>query len=158
MRAAFALVALLAAGTACSQDLAIKQYSFVWTAARAGDTVLEVEKTPETTNIRLIRKSSYNMEIVQFSPQQAMEIGKALEKTQAMFEKQKGAEASTSDRIEAGGHIVRFTTSPTAGFTVNIAQRIDTGVSVSRQDAIDLTPLLLRSKEFAAFLDEKIKL
>lgn len=163
-KAVLALVAILmvSIGTiSYAEDFLIDNYAFEWTVAREGKAELLVVKTNESTFIQLLGRGDYAR--LRLTADEAVDISRALEKTDEYFTKQKGTTADArSEVVVAGEYKVVFSTSPQYGFAISIGK--DGGVSsfdvivLDRSQAMEFQPNLAKAHELLQFVDSKINL
>jgi hypothetical protein len=150
----FALVALLA--QAAEPALKIEEYRFEWTVAEAGKAKLFVEKTNETTRIRIYDEHNF----LSMSPADAKLVGIALAQADKYYAKFKGSKEDVQDSLAAGEHEVTFRTSVKYGFGIYIREKerlaFGSTTSLDRKQAAAFAPYLKRADEMADQVDKVI--
>lgn len=136
-------------------DFQIKEFDFEWIVTKSGDAKLLVEKTHETTVIRLRQ----DMDSLSILPKDAEPIGIALSKADDFWAAMRGSDKDVQESVEVGKYEVTFRHSPQYGFSVWVQESgryFMSNVSLDREAANLFAPHMQKAQEMATFVDQKI--
>lgn len=134
-------------------------YLLRWVVMTVGNTDFRVMKDEERSYINVYRDSGLVSVAARMPGPDAVAVGKALARTQEVFEAQQGSSDNVAESVEAGNFTVTFRTSVFAGFTVVIqenSRNSTNAVTLSREEAIGIQPELLKANEYLAFLESQV--
>lgn len=167
MRVTALLVLLTLTGTAKSQPFSMDDYQIRWTIMGVGNTELRIMKSPQNTFINIYRSNGITSAAVRMSPEDAVLVAQALERTQEIFDSQQNTTENVAESIDTGNYEVTFRTSVFNGFSVVIQEKNrfndqfsdrygTNAVTLPLQEALGITTDLHSARELADYLDSQV--
>lgn len=132
----------------------IENYSFEWSVVKTGDVALTIEKTQDTTVVRL--RSDMNM--VTMKPAEAEAVAMALAKTDTYYQSMKGGN-DKRETLNAGEWTVTFSNDAKYGFSIYISDgsTFPSRISINRSDAVALSGHMAKARAMVSFVDARIR-
>lgn len=155
--------AILLSSMMCAADPAaefqVEEYFFRWTVIETADNSLKVIKTGRNATIVQLGDDSDDRTII-LRPADAAAIGKVLKQTETVSEKLAANKSpKCSEEVRAGRWLVFFSRDGDK-FDVGITDAKDESspmALISREEAAELAPHLMKAVEMAKYVDEKVK-
>jgi hypothetical protein len=143
-----------------AEPLAITDYSFVWHAAKVQDVSMDIEKSPEGLFVA-ISSPGGPLATVYATPNQAIAIAEVLKKTEDYYSKQmRDMDFNAEDVVPVQNLFkVYFSSSRGQNFMVRLRgiNAFSAAVNMTRQEALGIIEHLLKAKEMAALVNERIR-
>lgn len=147
---------LLSHGTAFAFE--VTQYQFIWQMTEAGKAALEIEKTPEGTQLVLKSTQRIMGGTLKLTPSEAESIGAVFAQVDTYYEAMKD-KTSDTQKVMAGEYEVTFSQS-SSGFWIILTPPdsiLGFGrVSLDREGVKAVTTPLLEASERVKFFAERI--
>jgi len=140
---------------ATGKPYVIDDYSFDWVLWRDGDAGLRIEKTQDTTRVRL----SANMNRLGLSGAEAEAVGAVLAKTEAVYARLRAAGKDTSEKVKAGGLRVDFDFSQKFGFSAWVIGKglLAERIRLTKKHAVAVQPHLAQASALCDFVDRRVR-
>ena len=134
-------------------EFTIDDWSFTWTVAKPGDAQLRIEKTPDTTLVRVSKR----IRSVRLTPAEAEAIAPVLAKADDYAARLRGKD-DADETVTVGRYSIMFQQSARSGFGLYLSAASGIGgVALDRGEAKALAAHMLKAKRMAAFLDARIR-
>jgi len=148
------LALVIASSVEAADDFSIDSWEFDWKVAESGDCRLVLHKDPKSITV-MLRGQFRGIDL---APEDAEAVGRGLSKTPEMVKSLNGTRRKR-EVVTAGKYSISFSTSDTGTFHASI--RLDEGlasnsITLSREQALDIAPYLVKSKAMVAHLDKMI--
>lgn len=156
MRLAIAAALVCVASGLSSAPVTIDDYVFTWRLVTAGDCVLKVEKTPDTTLFLV----SGQMAAFRVRAGDAEAIGAVLATIDTYWSRMKELTTKTKEQVKTKGFVVEFRMDPEDGFKVCVSREDGSpfeSMYMDRAGAKVLTPYFQKASAFVAYADSRIK-
>lgn len=142
-----------------AEDFVIKDYIFTWYVADAGNTTIEIQKSPAGLAV-ILKSIGGPLATLSIQPSQTKAIGEALKKTGDYYNDQKKSEdLKSSKTVTAGNYKITFSSKQGSSFVAEIAESkaFGSAVLLSKEAALKIGKYLSEAEAMTAFADKRIR-
>lgn len=152
-------VLMVFSGLALSADFQIQEYLFTWTAYKAANLQMVIEKAPGGTAVVLVTPGG-SLGRVSTTPEEAKALGELLKQTKTYYDKQMAKkEINANELVDVGALKVSFSSNRGKKFLVRVmsTKTVTAAANMSKEDALAVAGALCQAPEMVAFVEKRIK-